>query len=444
MELEALILKSAQQYNILPVTSRCNVQCIFCSHKNNPRGIKVVSCAYRPLEKVLEALDFLDPNQKIVIGESTTRIIEGEPFSHPDILEILKQVRGRFSTTPLYITTNGNNLTEKVVEQLAELMPIELTISLNSSNIDIRRMIMGADGSGGIEAIALLQKFQIPYHGSIVAMPWRTGWLDLEQTVKTLNHYGAQTVRIFLPGYTNKTEANLRFNSELWPALNRWIEGISGEITTTLLLEPPLITDLDARIKGVLANTAAQKSGFLPEDILLEVGGNPVNSRVDGFRLLEKAGTCTIKVARQGQEFSLKLDKKPGERSGIVVDFDVDLAHLQEVEYLLNSRRLSKGIILTSKLAEPLLKLGYAKLGLAERIAIYGVPSLYFGGSIKAAGLLVVEDFIQFLKANSNMLGAGDLLILPAVAFDSAGMDLVGRYYWELEEYLQGKDVMIC
>ncbi|WP_214659320.1 hypothetical protein [Candidatus Formimonas warabiya] len=43
MEKEQLILHSAQEFNILPLTSCCDAACVFCSHHHNPSGIGVVS-----------------------------------------------------------------------------------------------------------------------------------------------------------------------------------------------------------------------------------------------------------------------------------------------------------------------------------------------------------------------------------------------------------------
>lgn len=39
---EYLIYESAFRGNILPVTSLCNVGCMFCSHRHNPRAYKYI------------------------------------------------------------------------------------------------------------------------------------------------------------------------------------------------------------------------------------------------------------------------------------------------------------------------------------------------------------------------------------------------------------------
>jgi len=53
---EQLILSSAQEYNILPLTSCCDAQCIFCSHRQNPPGVKKVDISGRSGRELGELL----------------------------------------------------------------------------------------------------------------------------------------------------------------------------------------------------------------------------------------------------------------------------------------------------------------------------------------------------------------------------------------------------
>ena len=82
------------------------------------------------LTSVLE-LAFLDPRRKVIIGESS-RLDEGEPFTHPVFMVILQNLRRLPPQTTLAVTTNGTLLTPPMVQTLVELQPLEL-ISLNSA-----------------------------------------------------------------------------------------------------------------------------------------------------------------------------------------------------------------------------------------------------------------------------------------------------------------------
>ena len=80
MNREQLLYHSVGRHNILPLTSRCGVSCLFCSHRYNPPGVRAVFFGDLEMEIIRELLDLLNPKEKIVIGESATRLCEGEPF----------------------------------------------------------------------------------------------------------------------------------------------------------------------------------------------------------------------------------------------------------------------------------------------------------------------------------------------------------------------------
>ena len=103
MHIQDLINRTAMEANILPLTSRCDSACIFCSHQNNPPQVQVLSVGERSLADILDTMQYLDPARTITIGESATNIIEGEPTSHKDFLNVLQILRQRFPQTPVSI-----------------------------------------------------------------------------------------------------------------------------------------------------------------------------------------------------------------------------------------------------------------------------------------------------------------------------------------------------
>lgn len=304
---EQLILYSAQQDNILPLTSACNVQCVFCSHHQNPRGVEVYGIGHRSLEEIEMTLEFIDPERKIVIGESVTRIMEGEPFLHPEIRVILRMIRERFPETMVQVTTNGTLLTDEMLDLLGELGQIELYISLNSATARGRQILMGESGNVVRSAIAQLRRRGIVFQGSIVAMPWIVGWEDLESTVAFLDEHGAETVRIFMPGFTAKAPAELRFDPDLPRQLLAWADQLQTRYRTPLTVEPVFLEDLRAVVEGVVAGSAAEHAGLKRGDEILAIDGEVPFSRVQAFQWLARGGKQTLRVLRGAEDSRSEL-----------------------------------------------------------------------------------------------------------------------------------------
>ena len=58
MHIQDLINRTAMEANILPLTSRCDSACIFCSHQNNPPQVQVLSVGERSLADILDTMFF--------------------------------------------------------------------------------------------------------------------------------------------------------------------------------------------------------------------------------------------------------------------------------------------------------------------------------------------------------------------------------------------------
>jgi MoaA/NifB/PqqE/SkfB family radical SAM enzyme len=128
-----MLWESVSKENVLPLTSTCNLRCVFCSNRQNPRGVRVYAVPHLPLPLVKSLIPCLDPGRKIIIGEAATRINEGEPFTHPHIWQTLEAIRERYPQAMLQITTNGTLLDRVAVKRLAVMQPLEVNLSLNSA-----------------------------------------------------------------------------------------------------------------------------------------------------------------------------------------------------------------------------------------------------------------------------------------------------------------------
>ncbi|MDF9409176.1 DUF512 domain-containing protein [Pelotomaculum isophthalicicum JI] len=414
------------------------MRCVFCSHSQNPSCVKVCRIAPRSRVEVERTLSFMDRAYPVIIGESVTRVIEGEPFTHPEIEEILQLVRNRFKGTTIKITTNGSLLDERKVEGLRALGRVVINLSLNSASEKGRALLMGdVNAQNSIKCPLLLKKHGVPFHGSVVAMPHLVGWQDLCKTIKYLSECGAQTIRIFLPGYSKLAPPALRFEPSILNKLHLFIARLREKISTPLICEPPVIQDLEPRIAGVIADTPAGRAGIQTGDLIVAV--NTVNplTRVQAFREVYRTASPVLTIKRRDKQIKVWLNKKSLESSGLVMDYDIDPALIEDINRVIRRRRASEALIMTSEFAGPVINMALRQFyrGTAK-IQVLIARNKFFGGSIKAAGLLTIEDFIIALEGFLNDASGWrpDLIMLPGLAFDHLGRDLTGCSYMDLAE----------
>lgn len=431
-EVYGLLYQNAAQSNILSLNSTCNVWCKFCSHRQNPPGVESFRIPAVSLDLLGQAIDLLDPCKPVVIGESVTRVIEGEPFIHPEIKKILGKIREKMPGTPIRITTNGTMLDMEMVVFLASLGGVTVSLSLNSSNPTVRQYIMqDPRAETAVKSALLLSEWSVPYHGSIVAMPHMTGWDDLAGTIKHFAECGAETVRVFVPGETRLAPPDLRVPGNLREQLDLFLAGVRVETAVPITLEPPLIKDLRAFVAGVVAGSPARKAGLSAGDVIEKVNGNPVKSRVDAYRKVLEGENPALEVTRYGKKFSVKVLKEKGGSSGLVFDYDVNPSVIKEIEAAVRRRRAERAVLIASELGFGAMGLALEEMwdGVAE-IKPAVVKNCYFGGSIGCAGLLTVGDMLETV---GDCVGKADLCIVPGIAFDRRGRDITGRSYLDLK-----------
>ncbi len=330
--IEQLLVEAVREHNVLPLTGRCNLSCIFCSHRHNPPGTAAYSFSPLSETKWSELLQFLNPSRKIIIGESATRLREGEPFTHPDLLNVLQRLRHRYPDTTLQVTTNGSLLNRETVRLLHIFKPLELVLSLNSATVQGRLLLMGDSSSSAALLPQLLAARDIDFHGSIVALPHLVGFTDLEQTIRMLDQSGAKTIRLLIPGYTRYSSGQVIPPTEAEKDLHNFALALKKSLHAVLLTEPPLIDNLLPVVEGLLPDSPASRAGIICGDLVDSVNNSKPRSRVEAFRMIEAAPAVELKLIRDAVRVELSLNRPAGQPAGLVFNYDLDPAQVDRVK----------------------------------------------------------------------------------------------------------------
>lgn len=423
-----LLLQTASRDNILTLTTRCATSCIFCSHHQNPPDILAYYVDDLNDDDIDMLLEFLENGRDIVIGESATRICEGEPFIHKDIINILKKLRNKFPDSKIKITTSAVPLDEEKIKILKEIGNIELNVSINSCNSEARKKLYGGrELMEAVGAICLLKRYQIRFSGSIVAMPHVVGWDDIEETVEFLSKNRAETIRIFMPGYTkySKSQPSANVLEELYD----FLDAVRRNTEVPIIVEPAMIKNLDAIVEGVIKNSPAFKAGIKAGDIIETVNDAAVFSRADAYYKLLNEKNPRLRIMRRSKMLYCQIKKARDTSSGLVFNYDMEQDTIDRIEGVLNRSRGQKCLLLTSGLAFDRIKLCIK----SNNVNIQAVDNSYFGGNIMCAGLLTLRDIMEYLQALDEK---PERVILPAIMFDHKGRDLLGEHYMNIYDDL--------
>lgn len=431
------LYKSVQEDNILPITSKCNLSCIFCSHKQNPPSVETISFGNLSLERVDDLIGYLNPNKPIIIGESATKIIEGEPLLHPEFKKIIKKIRTIYNNTPIKITTNAEHVNLEMLKLFEYLNNIVLNISINHINPELRKKVMGKNCKTDIsKVLKKLNNMRIVYHFSMVALPNLFGYKKIEEEIKNMLGYNPKSIRVFMPGYTEYSSEKLKFNfSEGYECLLDIIHKLNLIQKIPIIIEPPKLHDLKKKIIGVINSSPADKAGIKYFDEIKEINKKKVTSRVEAFNLIKKLKNPTLKIKRGNKILDKKVIKKRGKDSGLILNYDLSQKKIDEIERTILENKSKNILFLTSELGYNLIEfiikkhLGFKREG---NIKIGKVVNTFMKGSIISSGLLTNHDVKNHLSDFANF--TPDLLVLPSVMYDIFNNDLCGNSYNNLEK----------
>ena len=446
--------------------SRCNCDCIMCYNKGNPPSLALKSSKKSTIDEFNEIrtrLNYFAPSEGVSLFPSLGT--SWEVTAHPHFMEILRSLRERTSK-PLRITTNGKNLTPKMVNELADLKPLYLYLSLNSSSRQRRQRLMRDDKPHiAISAPKLLRDKGIPYAAVIV--PWPIDSIgemcdDLHKTIIYADDCGAHLVEVNLPGYSKWLSPQETFNlDEVWKACISTVRKLREETGCPIVAMPTMYEENLyeerknlPRVIGLVRNSPAAQSGLKQGDIITAINKIPVRTRPqarDMLSMLQKGEykQADLTVDRESQKFNIQINLNdfsyPFTRAfdkhlGIIfMGTGLRLSYIERLKEIIDEHRAKDILFLSSTLVRPTFEQCLRESRLLAstdlKINIEVPQNSYFGGNVFMGDLLVVQDFIDCIKEYLLKNHEPDLVVIPSSPFALGDWkrDLTGRVYLDIE-----------
>lgn len=446
------------------LATRCDCDCSFCYLRGNPPSLALEQPKRKSEEEWQEArtrLKYFSPRGKRSLFPAL-----GSPYevlSHPHVLELLRELRGK-TDRPFRFSTNGNRLTAEFIRELSALKPVYLYLSLNSSSPARRKEIMGTGNPEvAIRSLPLLQEQGIPF--AVIIVPWplpskEEMLSDLRKTVAYADRHNAHLVEVSLPGHSRHFSPEPLFDrEEVWSSVVSEIRELRKKVECPLLVKPSLYEETRQEGKfnlpvviGVVKNSPAVLSGLKTGDFLLSVAGIKVSSKPQARDLLHlhhQNRTPSLSLSVQRGRESLEMNLLPGRHDYpyapetdhhwgmIFMGSGFRPSILEGLKALIAHHQAKKVLLFSSILVKPVF------LQLLQESSLFGgiqiqveVPeNRYFGGNICMGDLLVVEDFIEAIREYLEKNSPPDLVVIPSSPF-SLGQwrrDLEGRVYTEIQ-----------
>ncbi len=298
------------------------------------------------------------------------------------------------------------NLTPADEVRIIEQRISPLRVSLQASNADVRRRLIGAHAQSGLDALERLLAAGIEFHAQIVLVP---GENDGDLLVETLRwayeRPGILTIGIVPLGYTrHQTMFDRSFND---CAASRDVLALVQPFQQRALAErgTPWVFAADEFYRNAYRDDLLSHlppTRFYGDFAMFEDGIGIIRSTVDDWKQAEAEGiiACAATALREAGKTACLI------------------AGCAQREFL-----------------APLVE--HARI--ADVFYPLYVPNAFFGGNVDVTGLLTAEDIVGAIKllldCESLERGRTDrLFLLPSVIFNDDGLTLDGLTLADMEK----------
>jgi MoaA/NifB/PqqE/SkfB family radical SAM enzyme len=440
---------------LLCLPGKCETNCDFCYQK----GISPEMMRY-PSRKSDDELDLrINWLRRGYNLPAPTVYKDDEHLSHPRVLEILKEVR-KAGNHLIILQTNGRKLNPKMVEELSKLAPIQICLSLISSNKATRQKLMkDRKPEIAINAPILLKEKKIPYIAIFVAWP-SIPIDDIESSLRYVDAYDAQSASIYYPGFTRFSPKEMRPS---WKSHLHDVIDMAARLRCELTV--PIVFDIhryelrylqkelwNIAPAAVIKNSPSWKAGLRAGDLIIAINEKKMHSLPMTRKVLTRLATkreptVCVTYKRETEVFKAEWSSSEGRDYtypytsssppfGIDLPQGFDTDDLKNIVKAITIHRANNALLLSSELMANEVKTLIIRRGspiLRNRVRIEVPQNRYFGGNVIIGDLLTVHDYIQHLKER-RQAGAQepDLVMVPSSPFSEWGIDLVGRSYQEI------------
>jgi hypothetical protein len=168
-------------------------------------------------------------------------------------------VRRKFFYNTLCFTTNASMLDAAFLKKLSAFRPIEINVSLHSTEPALWARIFGQDirkAEIAISSLPLIRAHKIDLIGTIVPLPKICGWADIERTYEYFSSQGARSMILYWPGHTKRTLPEVVADLECSLAeFTDFAERMKSAHSVHLIPHPDMVSSLGVRVETIVAKT---------------------------------------------------------------------------------------------------------------------------------------------------------------------------------------------